>query len=61
MNSLNFSSTSTSAPLAKAGFSDNYDGNSGRYDVYNPTYRTGPTGIYAPDRLNYKVDPQGRW
>ncbi len=70
MNSLNFS-TSASAPIAKAGYSNNYNGSSGRYDSVNPTYRTSPpAGLviyeqrsygYQPSYLDYKKDPMGRW
>ena len=70
MNStLNFSSAAT-APSAK-GYSNNYDGMSGRYDSVNPTYRQGPPAglvIYEqrgygsqPSYLDYKKDPFGRW
>jgi hypothetical protein len=56
---LNFGSTK-SAPHAKAGYSSNYDGNSGRYDYANPTYRTGPPAgqVGSGSHLNYKI---GSW
>jgi len=59
MNStLNFSSAAA-APSAK-GYSNNYDGNSGRYDYANPTYRTGPPAgqVGSGSHLNYKI---GSW
>ena len=70
MNStLNFSLAA--APPSAKGYSNNYDGMSGRYDSVNPTYRTSPpAGLviyeqrgygYNRSYLDYKKDPLGRW